>query len=171
MAPPPWARIIGTTAFEQIKSEDRLTSMMRRHSSTPTSSMSRWWAMIAALLWRKSTRPNAVSVLPTRSWTWGTSVTSADAKMASPPASAIMRTVSSPSASFRSTAATFAPRSAKSNAEARPMPPAAPVTMATLPSTRFIAGLYRRPYRWRSAPAGLRPGGTRSFPRRRAAPP
>ena len=51
-----------------------------------------------------------------------------------PPASVASRAVSASSFSEMSAATTDAPAPAKASTMARPMPPAAPVTMATLPS-------------------------------------
>src|SRR3990170_2762875 len=62
------------------------------------------------------------------------SATSARAKTAWPPVSVIWRTVCRPPASATSPTTTAAPSEASRQATARPMPEAAPVTRATLPS-------------------------------------
>src|SRR5579863_1095877 len=68
-------------------------------------------------------------------WTSGDSDTSAATKRASPPTSLIRPTVSSPPSRLMSATTTRAPSRAKILADARPSPPAAPVTIATLPSS------------------------------------
>src|SRR5262249_45945653 len=64
--------------------------------------------------------------------------TSVLTKRASPPASLIIRTVSSPPSTRTSATTVFAPSRANASALALPIPEAAPVTKATLPSNCLV---------------------------------
>src|SRR6266498_1803381 len=64
--------------------------------------------------------------------------TSVLTRRASPPASLIIRTVSSPPSTRTSATTVFAPSRANASALALPIPEAAPVTKATLPSNCLV---------------------------------
>ena len=122
----------------------RLTAMTRSHQA---SSASRKWRIVSvspALLTSTSTVPKrrtAVSITPS---TWAGTETSAAAAAADPPRAVIAAATASAPAGATSLTTTCAPSSPKRTAIARPMPRAAPVTIATLPCIRVptvITGL------------------------------
>ena len=84
-----------------------------------------------------STLPNVSIVFFTQASTSALSATLQPMPIASEPRPLTMPTVSSHHSALRSTTATFAPRAASVFAIIWPMPRAAPVTMATLPSRFF----------------------------------
>ncbi len=93
-----------------------------------------------ALEQNRSIGPNARSLAATSSATCASSATSAAIAVAWPPSAVIssaMRSAASWSTSDSTTPA--APSTANLRASAAPMPPAAPVITATLPSSRIVA--------------------------------
>ena len=88
-----------------------------------------------ALLCTMSTRPNASSVRANMPMTSSRAATSVRTKTASPPAACISPATCRPPASSTSAMQTEAPSRARTSAVARPMPEAAPVTMAAVPAT------------------------------------
>ena len=103
-------------------------------SSVSTAPPSSRWEM-PALLNSTSRRPNASSAPAIIRRQSRASETSARAKMARPPVSAIMAAVSEPAQSSMSTAATAAPSRAKRSAVWRPIPLPAPVISADFPAS------------------------------------
>ncbi len=93
----------------------------------------------AALLTSRSAAPNRSVQASKNASTCAGSRTSHGTAIASPPASAIIATVSSIGSGRRPHTATFAPRAARSSANARPIPPPPPVIAATRPSKRVSA--------------------------------
>src|SRR5579862_1998050 len=118
----------------------RLTPTVRSHSSSVKRHRSLTRPAVA-LLMRMSTRPKASSAAPTMSWA-PSHVAEPLLAAAAPPAATISATTaaaSAPERAPRSLTRTDAPSCARSRACSRPMPPPAPVTIATLPSSRPIA--------------------------------
>ncbi|MNE35251.1 hypothetical protein D3C80_1290020 [compost metagenome] len=95
-------------------------------------------ARMAALLTSTSRRPKVARVVSITRFQSASLAMSWRMNRASPPISAAARW---PASSLRSVSTTLAPSRASSLASSRPMPLAAPVTMHTLPSTRFIVVL------------------------------
>ena len=136
--PAPAARKCGTARRTRWAWAVRLTAtvlsqLMRKSSSS-------CWVFVAsatpALLTRMSSPPNAPTTVSTSACRAPRSATSVTTPIAasSPWASRISSTTASTRSWPRSTTATRAPSSAKRCAVARPMPLAAPVTRARLPS-------------------------------------
>ena len=90
-----------------------------------------------ALLTRMSTPPYTAAASATQAFAPASDdrLTGAIAVI-SPPASRTRRTVSAEASGFRSQPTTAAPSPARISAVARPIPPAVPVTRATLPARR-----------------------------------
>src|SRR5262249_51947768 len=143
IAPPPRASICGRTACARSwyprtltwKTWSNCSAVISCHS--PSGSTPAWWTRTPApptASWARAAT-SAIAVGSDRS---------ACAATASPPASVIALTVASSSSGCRPAATTLAPRCAKSSAVARPIPVAAPVTIAFLPAREDIAGCYPR---------------------------
>ena len=100
----------------------------------------------AALLTKMSIRPNRSAAAAAMRATAGASVTSAMNASARPPPSSISRATALASVSLeRALITTAAPAAASSWAIARPMLRAAPVTMATRPSSSFPLAMVELP--------------------------
>ena len=115
----------------------RLTAMTRSNtassvSTTEPSSSGKIPALLNSTC-RAPKRDSAKAIMPRAS---SLRDTSAAKKAASPPRSATASTVARPAFSTASTTTTRAPSAAKASAEARPIPPPAPVIRATLFSNR-----------------------------------
>src|SRR5712692_3505151 len=91
-----------------------------------------------ALFTRISSGPSSRSTVSTAAIALSRLVTSSRTARASPPPALISSAVFAATASWISAIATFAPSSARRVAIARPIPCAAPVTIATLPLRRLI---------------------------------
>src|SRR5229473_169548 len=91
-----------------------------------------------ALFTRISSGPSSRSTVSTAAIALSRLVTSSRTARASPPAALISSAVFAATASWISAIATLAPSSARRVAIARPIPCAAPVTIATLPLRRLI---------------------------------
>ena len=144
-----------------------VSGVMSGHSGSPLTS--------PALLCTMSTPPYCASAAANIASTDRASATSVRTKAARPPASWTSPTVSDPPASSTSATITEAPAAANASADARPMPDAAPVTIATL-SVMSIAKLSQRTRTRSSAGggpdrawAGRNRGPVRRRPGRRAA--
>src|ERR1700722_413211 len=141
MMRPCWPLIIGAAnAREQRNAPVRLTSLMRRHSSSGISARS-FGEVIPALLNRMSARPNSPVTRSQALLTCASSVTSASTTNARRPASFTAAAVASSFSTLRPTSARSAPASANATAAALPMPPPAPVTIATFPSRLNSGGM------------------------------
>ncbi len=131
MTPEPWATIAGSAARLNRKVPSRFVRTMRSKSSTEWS-MSRASTWMAALLTTMSRRPKSRNTSATIAATRASSPTSPSTPTASRRDAATARAP----APSRSTSTVRAPSAAYASAIARPMPRAAPVTMATRPSSR-----------------------------------
>ena len=92
-----------------------------------------------ALLTSTSTRPNSAIAASTRAWHWAGSETSVATISTRRPVSRTSWAVSSRRSTRRAPSTTSAPASASACANATPRPLEAPVTMATLPSSRNMS--------------------------------
>ena len=125
------------------KTPSKLTPISQRHSSSNVFSMF-FHNITPALLTRISSLPNRSTVVRMTSPQSASRVTSCFTKIASPPPLFISSATFLPFTSWVSLIVTFAPSLAIERAMALPMAPPAPVTIATLPRTRFITSSYRR---------------------------
>jgi hypothetical protein len=110
-------------------------SITRRHSSSLVSQTA-LQSSTPAFACMMSRRPNASVARPTSARQSSGDATSVSTKSARPSCSPISATVRSPSGTFTSPITTAAPSAANATADARPMPVAPPVTIATLSSSR-----------------------------------
>src|SRR5215831_3308405 len=136
MEPPPARRIGGIACFTARKAPSRLIACCRRQSANAISSSGTMRPM-PALATMTSRRPNRLSAA---AMIWGqraSSVTSWSRNRAFPPTPAILLARLSPPSRSMSVATTLAPARASVSAHAAPIPEAAPVTIATLPSMRM----------------------------------
>ena len=132
--PPPFFFICGTTAATPRKTPVELTAMTR--SQMPVSSKSfTALPLMPALFTRMSILPHFETVSATTEAQLASSVTFRGMKTADSP---IAAATSLPSSSSMSAITTFAPSFAKRTAVARPIPDAAPVTIATLFASRMV---------------------------------
>src|SRR5262249_39957988 len=97
-----------------------------------------------ALLTSTSSAPKRATLSATIPSTSARRPTSTVSAIASPPAARISSAVRSARCAFSSATQTRAPSRANTSAMPRPMPWPAPVTIATLPASRPMAGLSRR---------------------------
>ena len=141
--PEPCCFMVGTTALVNWNVPLRLKSTRRRHSSSDSSSMGRDGLATMVLpptaFTRMSMRPRRAQACAAIRVASPSSVTSAGIASALPPALVMRVTSSSSRCRFKSTAKTVAPSAASNSLLARPMPLAAPVTMATCLSNRMRA--------------------------------
>ena len=129
--PLPRACMCGIAALQQRYTEVRLTSCTRRQASSPVVRIeSSSGGEMPALLKQTSRPPKRSTAVAYIAWTSAASVTSA--RTYSP---SISSASAVPPASSRSATTTCAPSAANRRALARPMPLAAPVMTATLPSS------------------------------------
>src|ERR671911_278527 len=142
--PPPVLSISGIAARMPRHTPMRLTSSTRRNSSSLISSAVPGIAT-PTLLNITSRRRHPSTASRTRASTSDIFVTSARTNIASPPASRISCAALSPRSSATSPITTRAPSTARAFADARPMPFAPPVTIATFPSSRPISPPLRAP--------------------------
>jgi hypothetical protein len=128
--PPPPLIMCGITCFDSRKMVLRLAAMTRSQSASGMLTTVPWISSPVQLR-RPVTRPRAAAAVATR--------TQSSSRVRSPATAWICRDgrVARPSA-LRSVATTVAPQSAKCEADARPMPEAAPLTTTT-PESLFIA--------------------------------
>src|SRR5271168_4305510 len=139
-APPPPAAMTGMTCLSPRNTPMTLTSSTRRKSARGYSAIGRTGPSIPALLKKISIRPVASRARATKAATDPSSVTSPSTAIRPSPCP-------SPAASFcratlsRSTATMRAPRAIISLTVAAPISPAAPVTSATLPSSRLLSSI------------------------------
>src|SRR6516165_6903583 len=132
MAPPPRARMWGTTARMPLKAPVRLTAMTRSQSCAPISAIIRR-TVVPAPLTRMSIPPQA-SVMPSANLTKASrSATSSACAAAWLLRPVISAATASAAAASRSRTATCAPAAAKARQVAAPMPLPPPVTRATFP--------------------------------------
>ena len=111
----------------QTSTDSSVTSVSRDRNSE---------SVRAALLWSTSRRPNRATVAATAPTTSSSEDRSTSRALADPPASSmLLATRTAPDWSMSMTT-TEAPSRARARADACPIPPAPPVTMATLPATR-----------------------------------
>src|SRR5262245_27130200 len=144
MAPPPRASISGMARFIARNTPVRPSSMVcvhTRSSRSPRKFRRRWplgsagWPK--ALLCRMSRPPKAFTVPPIMASMPAGAPASAVMASATPPALVISSATAWARVPSMSATATFAPRSPKPSAVARPMPEPAPETSTTLPSNRI----------------------------------
>src|SRR5918998_2722212 len=139
--PPPPAAMTGMAYFDARNVVRRLMSSARSQSSSEMSTTVPTEAR-PMLLTSTSTVPNASTARWTIASQSAARVASAWTTRASPPSFSISSFVSSARSAYRSTSTTFAPSRASTTAVALPVPTPgpgvepAPVTIATLPSTR-----------------------------------
>src|SRR5262245_48356812 len=124
----------GSTALVQRKALVTLNRKIVSHSSSGMSSVRRITEKPPALLTSTSTRPHRLITASTARRTSPAAVTSTFSGIASRPWAASSRASPSTPSAFTSSAATRAPSRPNARATRSPMPLAAPVTMATLPS-------------------------------------
>ena len=134
MAPLRCLVMAGRTALVQWNVPFRLTSSTAFQSSSFMRS-SRPSRVMPALFTRMSMRPSSVSNRSAIAATSAHSATFALMTSARRPCDNTARAVSSARVTSRSTTATSAPSRAKASAMARPIPWAAPVTIATFPAS------------------------------------
>src|SRR4026209_117059 len=134
----------GTAARVQRKVERRLSRSVKSQSAAVISQM-RALRLPPTLLTRMSRRPHPATPGSGRRAAGSSSVTSPTVDTVSPPTCAIPATARSRPAASMSPSTTRAPSPASRSAIARPSPLAAPVTTATLPSTRPIAAILLQP--------------------------
>ena len=153
MEPPPPLTISGMACLHVSIWLLRFTAIVRSQTSrdssvTGVSRDRKSDSVKAALLWRTSRRPNWATVDLIASATSDSFERSACTHMADPPEARMFSTTWVPPSTSTSTTATEAPSLARARAVAPPIPPAPPVTMATLFSRRPMSGhrnLSRRP--------------------------
>ena len=129
----------GTTARVKWNAPSRLIAKITRQSSSETSSTGRitWPATPPAVLTSTSRRPASAAARATKACTAALSRTSTTSARPAPArAPSIAARVASSSAGRTSQAHTVAPSRASATPMARPMPWAAPVTIATRPVSR-----------------------------------
>jgi len=132
IAPPPPPRMCGTACLTARNDPFTLTAITRSHSASVICSIG-FTRRTPALLKRMSIRPQRVAVSSTIRRTSASLETSTSMGNASNPSEQMHRAVSSAPILDRSATPTFAPSRAKAIALARPIPLAAPVTIATFP--------------------------------------
>src|SRR5881396_1995591 len=120
----------GSTAWVQAIGPRRLRARIRSQNGGVVSTNGIGRSQ-PALLTRTWTVPQRATTLATMPATAAASVMSTRHAAAAPPSFSIARATSAPPASFRSAIATRAPSRASAVAMARPIPLAAPVTIAT----------------------------------------
>src|SRR3989449_9667655 len=120
----------GSTAWVQAIGPRRLRARIRSQNGGVVSTNGIGRSQ-PALLTRTWTVPHRATTLATMPATPAASVMSTRHAAAAPPSFSIARATSAPPASFRSAIATRAPSRASAFAMARPIPLAAPVTIAT----------------------------------------
>src|SRR5713101_1542598 len=128
--------MIGSTALEQRKTLVRFEARTDCHSSSSMSSVERITAKPPALLTRISSRPQRAITASSARPMSAERVTSARSAWTSAPRFRSASATASTPAPSRSSAATRAPSRAQASTMATPMPFAAPVIMATFPSSR-----------------------------------
>ena len=141
MEPPPLRTISGMACLQVSIWLVRLTAIVRSHTSrsrsvTGVSRFRKSESVRAALLCSTSSRPKWSTTVRTAPTTPASSDRSASTASDRPPDALISAATRSAPAPSMSRTATEAPSRARARAVAPPMPPAPPVTMATLPSTR-----------------------------------
>ena len=142
MEPPPALRISGMAYLAPRKTPVELISMIRSHRSPSVSSTVLGAAPepIPALFTSTSSLPYLDTVAAMAPFQESSLVTSSLTNRTSPPAARILASAARPCSSRTSPRATLAPSAAKSSASQAPIPLAAPLMNATLPSS-----LGRRP--------------------------
>ena len=126
-------------AWAHQKTPDTFTATIWSQSSSVTSGTC-WLLATPAMLPKTSRRPWSATTCSTAAWQAARSATSQTIEPIDPAASA----VPTRPASSMSRPTTVAPSAARRIAVARPMPEAAPVRAATLPSNRAIGCLLAR---------------------------
>ena len=139
--PSPCARMKGSATVTQYIA---LLRLPRTSSSTPSvdSTDQRRGVMFnPALFTRISSRPKRLAMKAPMAFTAAASIRSAGWTSATPPIAAMRDATESSGARRRPVRISVAPSSANLSAAASPIPLPAPVTQATLPSSRFIAAV------------------------------
>ena len=139
--PPPVRSIALISSCTHIHAPRTLMSMTDSNCSSLCSANGCIPPGMPALLNAQSRRPWRSVASATSATTSSRRVTSVASHAASPPASETSLAVSASASSARSPSTTFAPSRANVSAEARPIPPAAPVITATLPSSKGVKEL------------------------------
>src|SRR6267143_827903 len=129
--------MIGSAALEQRKTLVRFEARMDCHSSSVISSVGRITAKPPALLTRISSRLQRAITASSARLISAERVTSACRARTSAPRPRCASATASTPAPSRSSAATRAPSRAQASTMAAPIPFAAPVTIATFPSSRM----------------------------------
>ena len=145
ITPLPWARMTGRACLQARTTPRKLTAMIRSKASVEISvtGASPPVTLIPTLLWRISSRPRCSLQWLTAASRLASSTTSAATASPCPPSRCISSTVSCAESMSRSTASTWAPSRANSNAVARPLPMVgpgvwpAPTTIAILLFSRI----------------------------------
>ena len=130
----PRPRIASSSARIASHVPRRFTATMRSHSSTGYSWVFAWPPPTPAQFAAQSSRPQVWIASRTTVRSALSFATSAATKRTSAPSAPSAETTASPPSASMSDATTRAPMPASSSAVARPIPDAAPVTTATLPS-------------------------------------
>src|SRR6516164_6805719 len=131
MAPPPRARMWGSTARMPLKAPVRLTAMTRSQSCAPISAIIRR-TVVPAPLTRMSIPPQA-SVMPSANLTKASRSATSSACAAAWQLRPVISAATASAAASRSRTATCPPAAAKARQVAAPMPLPPPVTRATFP--------------------------------------
>lgn len=132
ITPRPCSFMTGSAAREPNMVPIRLTSRMRRCTSTGTSPIAPY-AITAASFTQTSMRPSSDTARAASASTWSLSATSVGTATARAPSPRHCCAVSSSVGPPRAASTRFAPRSAKRTAAARPMPLEAPVRTTAAP--------------------------------------
>src|SRR5579884_2783077 len=160
MLPLRWASITRPAAWQAKKTALRLVSMTASQSASVRSTAGPR-RLIPATLTSTSSRPKASTVLVTIACTWAISATSVGSASARVPSCSASAAQDSNASTVRLASASVAPARPSPSAIARPIPRDAPVTSATLPSSRnsSTATLLPRgfaPRAWPGRPPGPR---------------
>src|SRR5262245_22761694 len=139
MLPAPRAIIAGITALTVRNAPVRLIRTTRSHAASSISSTVAAWSLSAAPYISTSRPPKRSTVAATAARHEAVSVTSRFTATARPPPFSISAATAFAPGSSTSAQATLAPTAAKASAVARPMPFAAPTTIAVFLS-RLNAG-------------------------------
>ncbi len=134
----PARRIAGSAARQTLNVPPRLTSRVRSHSASLTSSARLLGRFTAAEFTRPSSRPSVATISATAVRTSESLRTSTSRKLKANPADSASASLA-PSATSRPMPTTRAPSDTSNSDVARPIPVAAPVTRITLPATEKVS--------------------------------
>src|SRR6185312_2293487 len=136
MLPPPAALMRGMACLLIWKAPPMLTASARSQSASSSSAIVAFGGKTAALLTRICRAPNRSAAAATAARAESLRLTSHARPIAVPPAAVMEAAVAAASPPSMSAQRSLAPSAAKAALMAEPMPPPAPVTMATFPCRR-----------------------------------